>query len=195
MRICLPQNNSSSSDDSDSEYPISPLRPVRPRHGFPAASNQKEVPPNKETKSIPNSDGESVREAPALSVSAREQYQSAIRGLGSAKSRFQALSQPQFSSTPAVSSGSKSALVPEEEYLADDWLEDDLEDIQPKKKRFRVEQNGIRGDDIVMSSATRSQNKHLNSDTTSRSNNFIIFIHFMSLHISLFYLYCALLSP
>ncbi|XP_076605193.1 tonsoku-like protein [Chaetodon auriga] len=148
-------NNSSSSDDSDSECPISPLRPVRPRRSFPAAPSQKEVHPNREAKSIPNSGGENVREAPAPSVFAREEYQSAIRSLGSAKSRLHGLSQPQFSSTPAVSSSSKSALVPEEQYVADDWLEDDLEGIQPKRKRFRVEQNGIRGDDAVSSSAAR----------------------------------------
>ncbi|XP_070834859.1 tonsoku-like protein [Chaetodon trifascialis] len=148
-------NNSSSSDDSDSECPISPLRAVRPRRSFPAAPSQKEVHPNREAKSIPNSGGENVREAPVPSVFAREEYQSAIRSLGSAKSRLHGLSQPQFSSTPAVSSSSKSALVPEEEYVADDWLEDDLEGIQPKKKRFRVEQNGIRGDNAVSSSATR----------------------------------------
>uniref|UniRef100_A0A1A8RH70 NF-kappa-B inhibitor-like protein 2 n=1 Tax=Nothobranchius rachovii TaxID=451742 RepID=A0A1A8RH70_9TELE len=33
------------------------------------------------------------------------------------------------------SAESKSALVPEDEYLADDWLEDDLLEMQPKKKR------------------------------------------------------------
>uniref|UniRef100_A0A8D3DNV6 Tonsoku-like protein n=1 Tax=Scophthalmus maximus TaxID=52904 RepID=A0A8D3DNV6_SCOMX len=134
--------NSICSDDSDSDSPVSPLRPVRPRHSFPAASSQNEVPPNKETSSVPASVG--VREEPAPSVFARQEYHSAIRGLGSAKSQLQGLSQPQFSSTPAVSSSNKSALVPEEEYLADDWLDDDLGEIQPKKKRrLRVEQNGI----------------------------------------------------
>ncbi|XP_070698517.1 tonsoku-like protein [Pempheris klunzingeri] len=163
-------NNSSSSDDSDSDYSVSPLRPVRPRNSFPAAPGQKEVPPNKEANSIPNSGRESAREAPAPSVFAREEYHSAIRGLGSAKSRLQGLSQPQFSGTPAVSSNNKSALVPEEEYLADDWLEDDMGETQPKKKRrLQVEQNGFRGEDTG-SSAARGQNRHSNFDTSGRGS-------------------------
>lgn len=47
----------------------------------------------------------------------------------------QNLSQPRFSSTPAVSSSSRPDLVPEEEYLIDDWLDGDMGDVQPKKKR------------------------------------------------------------
>ncbi|XP_071354799.1 tonsoku-like protein [Trachinotus anak] len=164
-------NNSSCSDDSDSDSPISPLRPVRPRHSFPAAPSQKEVPPNKETSSIPSSGRESVREATVPSVFGREEYHSAIRGLGSAKTLLQGLSQPQFSSTPAVSASNKSALVPEEEYLAEDWLEDDLGEIQPKKKRrLRVEQNRITGEDVASFSATRGQNRHFNTDTTCRGS-------------------------
>ncbi|TMS21560.1 Tonsoku-like protein [Larimichthys crocea] len=162
-------NDSSSSDDSDS--PVSPLRPVRLRNSFPAAQTQKEVLPKKDANLIPNSGRESVREAPAPSVFAREEYQSAIRALGSAKARFQGLTQPQFSSTPAVSSSNKSALVPEEEYLADDWLEDDLEEVQPKKKRrLRVEHDGTRGEDFALSSTARSQSRQLNPDTACRGS-------------------------
>lgn len=113
------------------------------------------------------------------SVFAREEYQSAIRGLGSAKSRLQGLTQPQFSSTPAVSASNKSALVPEEEYLADDWLEDDLEELQPKKKRrLREEQNGFRGEGTASSSTARGQHMHLTSDSTSRGNDFPLLIYF-----------------
>ncbi|XP_041667769.1 tonsoku-like protein [Cheilinus undulatus] len=163
-------NDSSSSDNSDSEHPVSPLRPVRPRQNFPAALSQKEFPPNSEAHSVPSSSQDmSIREATASSVFEREEYHSAIRGLGSAKSRLQGLTQPQFSSTPAASSSNKSALVPEEEYVADDWLEDDMEEFQPKKKRrLRVEQNGTRGEDVASSSGARSQNRHFNSDTASR---------------------------
>ncbi|XP_059210047.1 tonsoku-like protein [Centropristis striata] len=159
--------NSSSSDDSDSDSPISPLRPVRSRHSFPAASSQREVPPtNKQANPVLSSSRESVREAPAPSGSARDEYHSAIRALGSAKTLLQGLSQPRFSSTPAVSASNRSALVPEEEYLADEWLEDDLGEIQPKKKRrLRVEQNGMRGEDA----ASRSQNRNSNSDTSRGS--------------------------
>uniref|UniRef100_A0AAQ5YQQ1 Tonsoku-like protein n=1 Tax=Amphiprion ocellaris TaxID=80972 RepID=A0AAQ5YQQ1_AMPOC len=142
-----------------------PLRPVRPRHTLPAAQSQREAPSNKEPALVPSSGPESTREAPAASVFAREEYHSAIRGLGSAKSRLQGLSQSQFSSTPDISSSSKSALVPEEEYLADDWLEDDLGEIQPKKKRrLRIDQNGTRGEETASMSVSRSQNKQLNSD-------------------------------
>ncbi|XP_030574434.1 tonsoku-like protein [Archocentrus centrarchus] len=163
--------NSSSSDDSDPDSPVSPLRPVRPRHSFPAAQSQKEPPANKEPASVPSSGQESIRQASTASVFAREEYHSAIRGLGSAKTRLQGLSQPQFSSTPAVSSSNKPALVPEEEYLADDWLEDDLGEIQPKKKRrLQMEENGPRGEENVQSSTARSQNKHLNSDTSCRGS-------------------------
>lgn len=111
------------------------------------------------------------------SVFEREEYQSAIRNLGSAKARLQGSTQPLFSSTPAVSS---SALVPEEEYVADDWLDDDLEEIQPKKKRrMRLEQNGIRGEDVTSSSAARVQSRSTNSDIVSRGNQgFVGFVFY-----------------
>ncbi|XP_008278226.1 tonsoku-like protein [Stegastes partitus] len=163
--------DSSCSDDSDSDCPVSPLRPVRPRHSFPAAQSQNEAPSNKEPASVPGSGQESIREAPAPSVFAREEYHSAIRGLGSATTRLQGLSQPHFSSTPDVSSSSKSALVPEDEYLADDWLEDDLGEVQPKKKRrLRMDQDGARGEEAASTSASRGQNKQLNSDASCRGS-------------------------
>ncbi|XP_028995415.1 tonsoku-like protein isoform X2 [Betta splendens] len=146
----------SSSDGSDSDCPVSPLRPVRPRPGLPSATSQKEAPVSKDASSGRE------RETPTPSFFEREEYHSAIRGLGSSKTLFHGLSQPQFSSTPAVSSSSRSALVPEEEYLADDWLEDDLGEIQPKKKR-RL-QNGERGEDIDSFTAARSQNRQLDAN-------------------------------
>ncbi|XP_074547775.1 tonsoku-like protein [Halichoeres trimaculatus] len=163
-------DSSSSSDDSDPDCPVSPLRPVRPRQSFAAATSQKEVPQNKEANAIPNSGRESVRESPVTCVFARPEYQSAMKGLGSATSRLQGLTPPQFSSTPAVSSSNKSALVPEEEYLADDWLDDDLEEFQPKKKRRIREQNGMGGEDVNMPSAARGQSRQLNPDKTSRGS-------------------------
>uniref|UniRef100_A0A7N6B6D7 Tonsoku-like protein n=1 Tax=Anabas testudineus TaxID=64144 RepID=A0A7N6B6D7_ANATE len=172
-------NDSSCSDDSDPDCPVSPLRPVRPRPSFPEAPTQKEVPLNKEAGSIPNSGRETVRDTTAPFVFAREEYHSAIRGLGSAKTLRQGLSEPQFSSissSPAAASSSKSALVPEEEYLADDWLEDDLGEIQPKKKRrIRVEQ---RGEDTNSFSAARSQNRQFNSDTTCRVGLLCMYVYF-----------------
>ncbi|KAK7905043.1 hypothetical protein WMY93_017650 [Mugilogobius chulae] len=132
--LLLYGTNGSSSDDSDADSPVSPLRPVRPRHnGTPAPSCQKEAPLNSNNlNSTPNSTQDSIKDTPAPSVFEREEYHSAIRGLGSAKSRMQGSSQ--LSCAPAPSTSSRSALVPEEEYVADDWLEDDLGDIQPKRR-------------------------------------------------------------
>ncbi|XP_065109970.1 tonsoku-like protein [Paramisgurnus dabryanus] len=129
------------SDFSDSDCSISPLRPVRSAQRLPPAPSPQEVPPSQE---VPSTYG--IRDAPSPppAVSGRIQYQKVIQNLGSAKSRLfsQSLSEPAFSSTPAVSANSRSALVPEDEYRADDWLEDDLGDIQPKKKR-RVSEHSV----------------------------------------------------
>ncbi|KAJ0063136.1 hypothetical protein NL108_012626, partial [Boleophthalmus pectinirostris] len=161
--------NSSSSDDSDTDAPVSPLRPVRPRHnGIPAPSSQREAPNKNDLSSTLNSTQDSIRDTPAPSVFEREEYHSAIRSLGSAKSRLHSSSQ--FSSAPAPSTSNRSALVPEEEYVADDWLEDDMGDIQPKKKRrLQVEQSGSRAESSV--STGRSQIRHTHSEHTSRGKN------------------------
>nr|XP_015825417.2 tonsoku-like protein [Nothobranchius furzeri] len=157
---------SSSSDDSDGS--VSPLRPVHPRRTFLAAQSQKEIPPE-ELAAVPSSSRDGTREAPAPSVFGRDEYHSAIRGLGSSKTLQQSFAHPQFSSTPAASSISKSALVPEDEYLADDWLEDDLLEMQPKKKRrLRMERGEPRGEETASSSAARSQSKPSNSNSTCR---------------------------
>ncbi|XP_043998381.1 tonsoku-like protein isoform X1 [Gambusia affinis] len=150
--------SSSGSDGSDSDSPVSPLRPVRPRRAIQAAPSQ-----NPSTQE-PLSTG-STREAPPPCVFQRDEYHSAIRSLGSAKTLRQALSQPQFSGTPTVSS----ALVPEDEYLADDWLEDDLGEMQPKKKRrLRMDLNEPRREEAASSSA-RSPN-HLSSESSCRGS-------------------------
>lgn len=154
--------SSSSSDDSD--HQVSPLRPVRPRNRFPAAQSPKEPPPNTDPPPVPCLGRDNIHQGPTQSVFAREEYHSAIRSLGSAKTRLQGLSPPLLSSTQTAPSNSKSALVPEEEYLADDWLEDDLMEMQPKKKRR------LREDGPTPSSAARSQNKQSNSDTSIRSS-------------------------
>ncbi|ROJ78833.1 Tonsoku-like protein [Anabarilius grahami] len=134
-------NESSSSDNSDSDCSLSPLRPVRSKPHSPAAQSSQEFPPSQDLPSVL-----SVRETalPPQSELGRLEYQKAMHNLGSAKSRLltQSLSESAFTSTPAVSANSRSALVPEEQYLADDWLEDDLSDVQPKKKR-RVSEHNI----------------------------------------------------
>uniref|UniRef100_H3DIT7 Tonsoku-like protein n=1 Tax=Tetraodon nigroviridis TaxID=99883 RepID=H3DIT7_TETNG len=132
--------------------------------------------PNTDANAVPISGREHAKEPPAASVFEREEYQSAIRGLGSAKTRLLAQPHPQLASTPAVSSSSTSALVPEEEYVADDWLDDDLDAIQPKKKRrVRLEQNGIRGEDTSSSSAARALHRSTNSDIVSRGRSEVTF--------------------
>ncbi|XP_063040219.1 tonsoku-like protein [Engraulis encrasicolus] len=139
---------SSSSDQSDCEEPISPLRPVRPRLRFPAAPSPPQVtrPEEEEEEEETAPVAMPTREPPPTTAtsstssglsSGREEYRQAIKNLGSAQNRLlsQSLSEPAFSSTPALSANERAALVPENEYLADDWLEDDLGEMQPKKKR------------------------------------------------------------
>jgi hypothetical protein len=46
--------------------------------------------------------------------------------------------QSPLTSTPALSSNSRPALVPEEEDLADDWLDDDLGEVVQARKKRRV---------------------------------------------------------
>lgn len=144
-------NESSPSDFSDSDCSISPLRPVRPSARFPPSQSLQQVPPSQEVPSVYG-----VRDgvSPLAAESSRMQYQKVMQNLGSAKSRLftQSLSEPAFSSTPAVSANSRSALVPEDEYVADDWLEDDLGDVQPKKKRRVSEHN------VPQETSRRNQN-------------------------------------
>ncbi|XP_024121974.1 tonsoku-like protein isoform X1 [Oryzias melastigma] len=149
--------DSSSSDESD--CPVSPLRPVRPRHPHPPAPSQN----HQESAAVPSSARESN---PAPSVFGREEYHNAIRSLGSAKTLH---SLPQITTSPAVasSSSSRGALVPEEEYVADDWLEDDVGETQPKKKRRLRESNGEE-------TSGKSQNipETANKATSSSSSSF-----------------------
>lgn len=146
------QNESSSSENSDSE--ISPLRPVRPRLRFPdVSSSTQDI---CATQDVPAPHRGRETELPSQSCSGREEYHRAIQNLGSAKSRLlsQSLSEPAFSSTPAVSTNHMSALVPEEHYIQDDWLEDDLGNAQPKKKRRVISEQDSRMDSVA------SRNQH-----------------------------------
>ncbi|XP_067825223.1 tonsoku-like protein [Heptranchias perlo] len=67
---------------------------------------------------------------PSVGASA---YLQAMRSLGSAKSRLlsQTLAEPCLNPQPPAR---KSALIPESEYVEEDWLEDDLGDGRPKKR-------------------------------------------------------------
>ncbi|KAL0169724.1 hypothetical protein M9458_034320, partial [Cirrhinus mrigala] len=133
-------DESSPSDNSDLDCSLSPLRPVRTRPRSPAIQFSQEFPPSQDVPSAFE-----FREAmlPPQSESGRLEYQNAMQSLGSAKSRLlsQSLSEPAFTSTPAVSANSRAALVPADQYLADDWLEDDLNEMQPNKKRRVSEHN------------------------------------------------------
>ncbi|XP_043119812.1 tonsoku-like protein isoform X2 [Puntigrus tetrazona] len=136
-----------SDSNSDSDCSLGPLRPVRSRPCSPA----QEFPPGQDVPSVFE-----FREAglPAQTEPGRVEYQKAMQNLGSAKSCLfsQSLSEPAFASTPAVSANSRAALVPEDQYVADDWLEDDLSDVQPKKKRRVSEHN------VPREAASRNQN-------------------------------------
>ncbi len=167
--LILLQNKSSSSDNSDSDCSLSPLRPIRSRPRSPAVQSLQEFPPSQDVPSVFE-----FREAALLpqSESGRLEYQKAMQNLGSAKSRLfsQSLSEPPFTSTPAVSANSRAALVPEDQYLADDWLEDDLSDVQPKKKRRVSEYN------IPRETTSRNQN-HFSVSAEAPAKGTIIFPH------------------
>ncbi|KAA0710863.1 Tonsoku-like protein NF-kappa-B inhibitor-like protein 2 [Triplophysa tibetana] len=144
-------NESNLSDFSDSDCSVSPLRHVWSTSRFPASQSPQRVPPSQE---VPSVYGVRNAASPLAKESSRIQYHKVMQNLGSAKSRLftQSLSEPASSSTPAVSANSRSALVPEDEYVADDWLEDDLGDVQPKKKRRVSEHN------VSQESSWRNQN-------------------------------------
>ncbi|XP_077477194.1 tonsoku-like protein isoform X1 [Stigmatopora argus] len=148
-------NRNSSSDDSDSDSSIIPLCTGRQSASIAAATSRKDTSPDKEAELVNNTGRESGRNQPVSGIFGQEEYHSAIRALGSAKTLLQGrLTEPRFPSMLEPSSSSKSALVPEEEYLIDDWLEDDLVENQPKKKRrLRVEQNGGNGNEALSSTA------------------------------------------
>ncbi|XP_028853373.1 tonsoku-like protein [Denticeps clupeoides] len=161
-RSCFPQRGteadvlyregSSDSEQPDSDASLSPLRPVQPRQrGLSVVPTAQEA--------SPRPDMTSAHFGRELLVSGREEYLKAIQSLGSAKSRLlsQTLSEPAFSSTPVVPANSVSALVPEDEYIADDWLDDDLGEVQPKKKRKVSSEQECRQKSSYQPS-TRSQN-------------------------------------
>lgn len=114
----------------------------------------------------------SARESnPAPSVFGREEYHNAIRSLGSAK-MLHSLPQVATSAAVASSSSSRGALVPEEEYVADDWLEDDVGETQPKKKRRLRESNGEE-------TFAKSQNKTFIPETANKGTEIFCLAAFL----------------
>uniref|UniRef100_A0A8C5CVL3 Tonsoku-like protein n=1 Tax=Gadus morhua TaxID=8049 RepID=A0A8C5CVL3_GADMO len=151
------RTGSDSDHDSDSPPP-SPMRPFRPRvrvQAGPAGGS------GVQEALAPHAPGPSLAPEPTPAgphVFAREEYHSVIRGLGSARALHQGAlhkdgalhqgTQSPLTSTPALSSNSRPALVPEEEDLADDWLDDDLGEVVQARKKRRVgeEQSGPSGE-------------------------------------------------
>ncbi|KAM5124983.1 tonsoku-like protein [Mantella aurantiaca] len=115
--------------DEDSENLLTPLNPVKKKARFaPHKSSSVDVAPAR--NDAPSTPHQRVPEG------GKEAYQQAIHNLGSAKSRLlnQSLTQPDL---PAEEGSTKAALVPAEEYLGDDWLEDDLRSQWRSRKRMR----------------------------------------------------------
>uniref|UniRef100_A0A8C5BMZ1 Tonsoku-like protein n=1 Tax=Gadus morhua TaxID=8049 RepID=A0A8C5BMZ1_GADMO len=149
MESALLYGNSGSDSDHDSDSPPpSPMRPFRPRvrvQAGPAGGS------GVQEALAPHAPGPSLAPEPTPAgphVFAREEYHSVIRGLGSARALHQGAlhkdgalhqgTQSPLTSTPALSSNSRPALVPEEEDLADDWLDDDLGEVVQARKKRRV---------------------------------------------------------
>ncbi|XP_056408145.1 tonsoku-like protein [Hyla sarda] len=134
-------------EDAPIEEPeqlMTPLRPVkkRPRLGAPMSSSDSDV---RERSAGPD--------PPRLPESGREAYQKAMQGLGSAKSRLltQSLALPEVAPSPEEPA-SMWALVPSEDYLGDDWLEDDLLVDSRSRKRSRRSPGSLEVEEIEESS-------------------------------------------
>ncbi|XP_067148676.1 tonsoku-like protein [Apteryx mantelli] len=94
----------------------SPLRPVKKRQRVLGADGSR----------LPGPE-------PAAPGGSQAEYEAAIRGLGSAKSLLG--SGPEATRDPAP----RPALIPAEQYVEDDWLEDDLGAARGARKRLRRE--------------------------------------------------------
>ncbi|XP_068094261.1 tonsoku-like protein [Hyperolius riggenbachi] len=121
--------------EEDSENLLTPLKPVKkkPRFVVQRPSPDPDVASARTEVSL---SPYSSSHQPEISEGGREAYQKAIQSLGSAKSRLlsQTLAQPEAT---AEDSSVRGALVPSEEYLGDDWLEDDLRNESRPRKRVR----------------------------------------------------------
>ncbi|KAM8966298.1 tonsoku-like protein [Pelodytes ibericus] len=119
-----------------SEQLLTPLKPVKKKTRFVGqrSSSDSAVSGEINTEALAPS-FLSVQQA-RLSDGGIEAYQRAMKGLGSAKSRI--LNQSLEETTNIIpDSAPRVALVPSEEYLDDDWLEDDLQEMSRARKRVR----------------------------------------------------------
>ncbi|XP_040191016.1 tonsoku-like protein, partial [Rana temporaria] len=116
----------------EEENLLTPLKPVKKKARFALqkSTSNLDVTPNEAPDSpIPSPHHQ-------ISEGGKAAYQKAMQSLGSAKSRLlsQSMAQPDLL---ADESSTKAALVPSEEYLGDDWLEDDLRSECRSRKRMR----------------------------------------------------------
>ncbi|NXE58005.1 TONSL protein, partial [Casuarius casuarius] len=101
---------------------MSPLRPVKKRQRVPGAEGSRLPGLGRQEGAGPE---------PAAPGRSQAEYEAAIRGLGSAKSLLG--SGPEAAREPAP----RPALIPAEQYVEDDWLEDDLGAARGARKRLR----------------------------------------------------------
>lgn len=172
------QLGSCSSSESTTELDdsiISPLRPIRGKRRLLRPTSPLTLQPVNPTYphaaddlDWANEDEDEAEEDPPIRsvdlqespVSMRKEYQRAIQSLGSAKSRLlmsNSLSEPGSTLVTMMSASSRSALVPEEEYVADDWLEDDIGEVQSKKRRRISSGQEARREAVIPAKSTRGQ--------------------------------------
>nr|XP_014351130.1 PREDICTED: tonsoku-like protein [Latimeria chalumnae] len=140
-RSHLYESGSREETSSEEEWDelMSPGRPVKKRQRFKGQRSHlwTETPETLVPASCEDSDlgVPMVEEAVGLETPAagRAAYQQAMQSLGSAKSRLAKQALAKSPSSPSEPRG-QSALIPEHEYLQDDWLEDDLAEGRPKKR-------------------------------------------------------------
>ncbi|KAG8430339.1 hypothetical protein GDO86_017946, partial [Hymenochirus boettgeri] len=121
--------------DEPFEQLLTPLKPVKKRPRFVGQAAVSVC--GLEREQMDDTEPDNMSSPPGRpSNNCFGEYQKAIRDLGSAKSRMlsQSLTQP---TQPAQGPVSTLALVPSDEYLGDDWLEDDLQEASRYRKRMR----------------------------------------------------------
>uniref|UniRef100_A0A8C5RD83 Tonsoku-like protein n=1 Tax=Leptobrachium leishanense TaxID=445787 RepID=A0A8C5RD83_9ANUR len=138
LRTSTQRSGAASHQEEISEPLLTPLRPVKKKPRF---AGQRSTSDPAFLEDVVN-DNETLAQMfppvqqPRTSDGGVEAYQKAIKSLGSAKSRIlnQTLEEPAvLTSDPAP----RTALVASEDYIDDDWLEDDLKEISCARKRGR----------------------------------------------------------
>ncbi|XP_053571470.1 tonsoku-like protein [Bombina bombina] len=135
--------------NESSEQLMTPMRPVikKQRFGVQRSSSDSSIPVETTEKNESVDLTLQSLHKTRLSDGGVEAYQSAIKGLGSAKTRIftQSLTKSPNTVPDPVR---KLALVPSDQYLDDDWLEDDLKELSRSRKRGRRSPTDIdTGDD------------------------------------------------